>query len=334
MSQTNLFSRLAGYSQNPGKRSIENFCTELLAHFFNNELVFRRRFLEVIFDDQRMSRPFREAQASTQESLGRGCRVDLVLRAGSKVHLIEVKITATETLSGRWGEGEKPQVQRYIDLRLGHVTYLTTRASLAPETDHRGRKFRMIKHALFEDLYTALQVKHLSPLSKLFLEFMEENNMSAPRPFNRGELKRAEDSLKLFQKCLSTLQIVRTEVNMQFSRNLNTRAELTRPTFTGGATWSEVHCYLAGYRGRRPVQWVGLSLSPDEDELYFHVWMWGKLDPTIGKIREHLGWYKYDDERLCTLPLRLNGTANDIPRMVNHALVASKKLGRAIARFV
>lgn len=120
--ETNLFSRLSGYSQNPGKRSIENFCTELLAHFFNNDTVFRRRFLRVIFDDQRTARPFLHGQANTQESLGRGCLVDLVLRSKSKLHLIEVKITATETVSGRWGEERKPQVQRYMDLRLGHVT--------------------------------------------------------------------------------------------------------------------------------------------------------------------------------------------------------------------
>lgn len=35
MKDRNLFSRLAAYSQNPQKQSLENFVTELLAHFFN-----------------------------------------------------------------------------------------------------------------------------------------------------------------------------------------------------------------------------------------------------------------------------------------------------------
>ena len=127
MSGTNLFSRLSAYSQNPHKLSIENFCTELLAHFFNQDPVFRRRFLKVIFSDQRMSRAFKGAAATTQESMGNDCRVDMVLRSGSRIHLIEVKITAGETLSGRWGQRGKPQIQRYVDLGCGHVTYLTTR---------------------------------------------------------------------------------------------------------------------------------------------------------------------------------------------------------------
>ena len=334
MGQANLFSRLAGYSQNPNKRSIENFCTELLAHFFNNDLVFRRRFLKVVFASKQMAKTFRAATASTQESLGRGCRVDLVLRTESKLHLIEVKITATETMSGSGGEDEKPQVQRYVDLGLGHVTYLTTRASLAPELKGRRRKFRMVKHALFEDLYKALQVKHLSPFVKLFLEFMEEHNMSAPKPLNRAELQQVERALAVYQKCLSTLQIVRNEVNTQFRRNLNAKANLTRPAFMGDANDREVHCYMSGFHNRRPVQWVGLSLSPHEDGVYFHVWMWGKLHPTIRKIRSDLGWESYGDEHCCTFPIRLKGNAGDVQRMVRHALGASAKLGKAISRYV
>jgi len=63
MSKISLFSRLAGYSQNPKKLSIENFTTEMLAYLFNSDLNFRRRFIEVIFDDQRMVRPFKQAIA-------------------------------------------------------------------------------------------------------------------------------------------------------------------------------------------------------------------------------------------------------------------------------
>jgi len=329
----NLFSRLAAYSQNPKKLSIENYCTELLAHCFNNDLVFRRRFLDVVFADWRMARPFRRANASTQESLGHDCRVDLVLRAGSRMHLIEVKIASGETLSGRWGQVGKPQVQRYLDLRKGHVTFLTTSASLPPDTDHRGRKYRMVKHALFEELYEAIGESRVSELTELFLEFMEENGMAGPQPFERRELRRAAEAFDIYKKCQGTLAIVRAEVNERFRANLRTRANLTRPAFKGGPDWSYMDSYLAKFH-KRAVRWVGLILQADENgTLDFSVYAYGTLDGTISRIRRHLRWENWDDEHWCCSSIRLHGNRNDIPRMVAHAVAASKDLGRAIRRF-
>lgn len=332
MGGTNLFSNLAGYSQNPRKLSIENYCTELLAHCFNNDFVFRRRFLRVVFDDRRMARPFGTAEATTQEALGRDCRVDMVLRAGSRLHLIEVKIGAAETLSGRWGQRGKPQVQRYLDLRLGNVTFLTTSASLAPDTDHRGRKFRMVKHALFEELHESLAMVRVSELTKLFMEFMEENGMAGPRPFEAKELRRAAEALDIFKKCQGTLEIVRTEANAQFRRHLRTRSNLTRPAFKSGPDWGYMDSYLANFR-RRAVKWVGLLLSAEEGGLEFTVYAWGTLDPSVSKIRKHLGWDNWGDEHWCCSSIMLRGNSNDIPRMVEHAVKASRDLGRAIRRF-
>lgn len=143
----NLFSRLAAYSLNPQKLGLENFTTELLAHFFNANVVFRRRFVPLLFEDQRMARRFlsKSAYAETQETLGQGCLVDLVLHAGETLHLVEVKVAANETLSARWGQKWKPQVQRYLDLKKGNVTYLTTRQVEPPTVNQKGnRKYRLI----------------------------------------------------------------------------------------------------------------------------------------------------------------------------------------------
>jgi hypothetical protein len=329
----NLFTRLAAYSQNPKKLSIENYCTELLAHCFNNDLVFRRRFLNVIFGDWRMARPFKKSIASTQEALGHDCRVDLVLRTGSRVHLIEVKLSAGETRSGRWGQIGKPQVQRYLDLRQGHVTFLTTSASLPPDTDHRGRTYRMVKHALFEELHQALASSHVSELTKLFLNFMEENGMAGPQPFDRRELRRAGEAFEIFKKCQSTLAIVRTEANGPFRNNLRTRSNLTRPAFKSGPDWGYMDSYLAKFH-KRAVRWVGMILQEgDAGTLDFTVYAHGTLHPSIGRIRRHLGWENWDNEHWCCSSIRLRGSAGDIPRMVEHAKTASKELGRAIRRF-
>jgi len=332
MSQTNLFTQLAGYSLNRQKRSIENFTTELLAHFFNEDVVFRRRFLTVIFADKRMARPFLWAQSTTQESLGKDCRVDLVLWAKSKVHLIEVKITANETRSGRWGQKGKPQVQRYLDLRKGHVTYLTTRDSLAPDTDQRGRKYKLVKHALLEDLYEMLRAARVSPLARVFLDFMKDKDMAGPEPFGRDEIRRADQSMRLIKKCVGALSIVRSEANLLMRRNLRTRSNLTRPTYKGYSDGGEVQCYFPKYH-RRAVKWVGLSITPDERHLTFCVWMWGRLDPSITKIIEKLGWDEYESAHGGFSSIRLHGTPNDISRMVEHAVRASRKLGNAIRRF-
>jgi hypothetical protein len=219
MQAPNLFTQLAGYSLNPHKRSIENFTTELLAHFFNSDLVFRRRFLAVIFDTKLRARPFRDAVATTQELLGRDCRVDLVLTAAAKRHLVEVKVTANETQSGRWGQRGKPQVQRYLDLKIGHVTYLTTRTALVPETDHRGRRYVMVKHAFLEDLYQAVRPSADSPLVGAFLDFMKQNDMAGPQGFSRKEIKRVNESMILLRKCLDSLATVRSEVNVPLRHN-------------------------------------------------------------------------------------------------------------------
>ena len=332
MSHAGLFSSLSGYSQNPCKLSIENFTTELLAYLFNHDLVFRRRFLDIIFPSRAMAYRFENAEASTQQALGRDCRVDLVLHAGDRTHLIEVKISAAETQSSRWGQTGKPQISRYIDLGLGHVTYLTTRDSLAPEVDGRGRKFRLIKHALFENLYGALEGARRTRLTEMFLEFMEEQGMTGPHPFSRRELNGAEQTFGLYGKCLRTMEMVRTEVNNQFRRNLKTYARLTRPSFRSGPDWCYVGSYLNGYR-RGAVNFVGMGLEPWEGSLHFHVFLWGNLHPSIARIRKHLGWEKWDEERGCCSHVRLRGSRADVSRMIAHAIEASRDLGRAIRRF-
>jgi hypothetical protein len=41
----NLLLRLEGYSQNPMKRALENFTTEVMAHLINVDSTFRREFV-------------------------------------------------------------------------------------------------------------------------------------------------------------------------------------------------------------------------------------------------------------------------------------------------
>jgi hypothetical protein len=56
MSET-LFTRLAAYSQNPAKKSLENFATEVLAYLINSDHTFRRVFLSHIITALHTSTP-------------------------------------------------------------------------------------------------------------------------------------------------------------------------------------------------------------------------------------------------------------------------------------
>ena len=81
------------------------------------------------------------------------------------------------------------------------------------------------------------------------------------------------------------------------------------------------------------VKTVEIVLEPDDGSLYFSVYLWGNLHPSIPKIRKHIGWEKWGDDRGCYSPIRLLGNRNDIPRMVDHAISAFRALGRAIRRY-
>jgi len=108
-----LFSRLASYSQNPNKKSTENFTTEVLAYLINEDTAFRRSFLRLLIRDRRILRGFSRATAQSQQSFDRGI-VDLVISGRHSRILVEVKIAATETLTKIRGKGLVPQVKKYL----------------------------------------------------------------------------------------------------------------------------------------------------------------------------------------------------------------------------
>jgi len=331
----NLFSRLASYSLNPQKLSLENFTTELIAHFFNSNAVFRRRIVPLLFSDQRMSRRFlsHSTFAGTQETLGAGCRVDLVLHAGDAVHLVEVKIAANETLSARWGQKWKPQVQRYLDLKKGNVTFLTSRHVPPPEVDEQGnRRFRLVRHAVFEELYRAVNNVSVDPLLREFVDFMKSKGLCEPEPFSNTEMIRARAAFDFMGKAEEILSEVRFKLERIFPRNLGTYAKLSRPTFKtwegGGGEWQ---CYMKKKRGG--VRWVGFSIEPNQGGLRFFLWVWGVHGTTIPRIRDSLGWDSYWDDRGALCDISLRGTDRDIRLMISHVAKQSRRLNRAIRRF-
>ena len=201
-----LFTRLVSYSQNPNKRSIENFLTEVLAHLVNTDPAFRQKFVELVIPKHRIRRGFGYAFALPQQTLGRGI-VDLVLEGSCKV-FVEVKVGARETETKIYGHGWVLQVQKYLSYRSGYVAYLTTREVPSPTVNS---KF-FLGHFLLEDLHGRLNRNRLSPTGLLLLDFMEENDMKALEPFTKTDLYNATHSFNFIQKCQSVLEEVAGEL--------------------------------------------------------------------------------------------------------------------------
>lgn len=278
---TGLFSRLASYSQNPDKRSIENFTTEVLSYLINNDRVFRRVFVNHIIRDGRTRRRFKSVSAMTQQSFGNGI-VDLVLSSGPRKILIEVKIQAPETLTKIYGRGWVSQVRKYLSYKEGPVAYLTTRKSATPDVSSR----QFVGHFHFEDLHGKLAGKNLTLPGKLFMEFMGDNGMTALEPFSGKDLSVARKAFSFAKKCEAMLDEIVTAVEPEFRRRFRTRTR-----FTGGH-FSPT--YGSAYVWTKKFQWgdvkrIFIYIQPWDGKLHYGVDVRVQRQDTK-KLNRHLGW--------------------------------------------
>ncbi len=258
---SSLFTRLATYSQNPVKRSIENFLTEVLAYLINNDPIFRRVFVRHIIPNRRMQREFARASALPQQTIGRGI-VDIVLTGRCGKVLVEVKIGAKETKTKIYGRGWVSQIPKYLSNRSGPVAYLTTRN--VPTPDVRSRHF--LGHFLLEELHGRLARKRLSATGQLLVDFMEENQMNALHPFTKLELSQSEHSFNFAKKCLALLDEVVSKMEPDFKKLFKVRTKFTSSHFS--PTYNSAYSYTKKIR-YGAVDYVSVFLSPWEDKLYF-----------------------------------------------------------------
>lgn len=260
-----LFSRLASYSQNPDKKSVENFTTEVLSYLINHDSAFRRAFLRHVIADQRVLRGFSRATAQPQQSFDRGI-VDLVVSGRRSRILVEVKIAAAETLTKIRGKGWVPQVKKYVAYREGDVVYLTTRRVPSPEI--ASRKF--LGHFFFDDLHRRLIKARLSVLGRLFVEFMEENGMESQEPFTTADVRRARHVFRFARKCETAIDEIVSGIEPKFKKWFRTRGYFTSGHFN--TKYASAHSYTRNFR------WRGLDnitvyifIQPYADELAFGV---------------------------------------------------------------
>ena len=278
-----LFTRLASYSQNPAKKSIENFTTEVLAYLIKFDRAFRRTFVRHVIPDGRIQRRFRSASAQPQQSFGNGI-VDLVLSSGDRKVLVEVKIQAAETVTKVYGRGWVSQVKKYLSYRDGHVVYLTTRSVSSPDVNSR----YFLGHFFFEDLHKRLlKVKaKLTAPGRLFVEFMEENEMKSLEPFTKSDLAIAEKAFLVAKKCEAILDEIVSAVEPQFRRWFRTRTRFTGGHFS--PTYRSAYAWTKNFR-RGNVQRVYIYLEPWDGELCYGVSA-RVLRTDMKKVNRHLGW--------------------------------------------
>jgi hypothetical protein len=297
MSET-LLSRLASYSQNPAKKSLENFTTEVLAYLINNDKAFLGSFIRTIIPDGRMRRRFKCASALSQQSFGKGI-VDLVLSSGDSGLLVEVKIAARETETEIDGRGWVPQVQKYLDLKEGPVAYLTTRAVSDPDVNAKRKKF--LGHFFFEDLYDRLVSAKLTDIGKLFRQFMEENGMKSPEPFTQQELNNARQAFGFAKKCEDFLNEIRSEVEPEFRSLFHTRTGFTGGHFSPFYGSAYIHRELT----RGNVKWVEIYIEPDEATLVYGVCV-RVLRTGIKRLKRHLKWTEENGRLFSSHPVKSN----------------------------
>ena len=326
-----LFSRLVPYSQNPKKQSIENFTTELLAYLINEDRVFRRVFVGHIISDGRMVRRFRNASASTQQYYSNGI-VDLeVENFHNQKVLVEVKIRGSETLTHIRGQGLISQIKKYLQYRQGPVAYLTTRDVPSPDG---GTTNCYLGQFYFEDLYKRLNsVKwKLTEFGRLYLQFMEERNMIPPEPFNRKDIRGAQDAFLFSNKCTSILDEIKDKITPDFRKIFRSRTSFTATSFST----SEACAYTYTKYRRGPIKFIELALYPGKGELWFGVEIYLDIrDDRSKKLATFLRrekWEPYENGRWLGSYIKLNGDPTDLKRMVTYASKYLKQLNKAIKR--
>jgi hypothetical protein len=281
-----LLTRLASYSQNPTKKSLENFTTEVLAYLINHDDTFRSHFIRHIIPDGRIQRCFTGALADSQQDFGNSI-VDLVLSAGGRRVLVEVKIAARETETKIYGKGWVPQVQKYLDLNVGPVAYLTTKSVSPPDVRRKGSSSkRYLGQFFFEDLYDQIVRSPLTDVGKMFRQFMEENGMKSLEPFTQKELDNAGHAFEFAEKCEAFLDQIRPVVESEFRRLFRTRTRFTRGCFSpsDGSAYMKTTNFRRGF-----VKRVGIYFGPEDGKLIYGVYV-RVLRTGIGRLRRHLKW--------------------------------------------
>lgn len=314
-----LFTRLVSYSQNPAKKSIENFTTEVLAHLIDADPFFQRTFVNFITRG-RLVRQLRRPDALPQQGFGNGI-VDLVLTSGSHKVLVEVKISAPETVTKVKGLGWTPQIKKYLSYRDGHVAYLTTRATISPDVNSR----RFLGHSYFEDLYEKLDRTRLTAPGKLFMDFMEENDMKPLEPFTSKDVTIASSSYALIKKCQLTLNEIVAKCGPEFRRLFRTRATFTKGRFSvkrnSAFAWT-------GYFRRPPIKSLCFYIEPIDDVLCYGVWT--TIDRTqITRLNRHLDWQESPGQLYSSHPVKANLTNHTmINRLTNDLVQLKRSLSR------
>ena len=285
-----LFTRLASYSQNPAKQSLENFTTEVLVHLINNDKVFRRIFIRHIIRDGRIQRRFKYASAESQQSFGNGI-VDIVLSARDSRILVEIKIAAAETETKIYDKGWVSQIQKYLDFKAGHVAYLTTKAVDAPDLKPKHERF--LGQSYFEDFYDHLikAKSKLTDVGRLFLTFMEENEMKSLEPFTNNELGNAKCAFDFAKKCENFLNEIRPKLEPAFRETFQSQTRFTDGHFS--PTYDSAYIRTKGKLSKyKQVKQVEICIWPENGKLLYGLNV-NVVRTEIEKINRHLKWEKY-----------------------------------------
>ncbi len=311
-----FFTKLASYSQNPEKESLENFTTEVLSHLINHDKIFQKQFLELLLKKSKKSKvlhkQFKNCTSWTQQPYHNNGIVDLVLRTKNDAKiLVEVKINATETYTYERGNGWQSQIQKYMSYKKGPVAYLTTNHISEPEGNLNKKNY--LGHFYFEELYALLDKRKLCEIGIEFKKFMEENKMTPPKPFTIDEVRHAKIAFNFASKCKSIIHEVRKGIEPFFKENINRLSEFTQGEFN--TQWNYASFYSKKFN--HPLcNIVWFSIWYDR-KLYYGVGVSGP-EENLRKLNTALNWILEDGE-LSTVHEITGGEKNLIKKMITQS---------------
>ncbi|MAC95559.1 MAG: hypothetical protein CMC96_08655 [Flavobacteriales bacterium] len=261
-----LFTRTYRYRQRENKNELENLCTEIFAYSFENDLIFRADFLQLLGMELG-----EEANVSTQQYYENIGRPDIEIIDNKNHIIIECKVDAEE---------RENQLNDYLKIfqtkknRKKHLVYLTK------FYEHKTVQGQGINYTniTWVDVNSLAQ-KSDNPILTEFSSFLNEKNISMEKNFKSIDLLSLENISNTISKMDEVLDSVKEYFTKSFgmpSKDSSRSTQLKRNAYYNYKNIGNPHKYNID---------IGFQWWFDENITYLTIRIYIPLGlPTTGEL--------------------------------------------------
>ena len=204
-----MFSNLLRlYQKNTKKLPVEDFTTELLAGVLKNDVDLKRKFCSELLELD--SRNFRvKSQKRYRLDAFPDCIIDIVIEGDKEICFIENKVNSLEGLQ---------QLERYslvLD-RLNDNGWKTKLVYCTKNIDPKKRKKHAFKQIRWYDISQFFKLNSEGILSKLFVQYLNENGMSEEMVFYSKDFITIENYSRVHNIMYQNIEHVKKEFIKKF----------------------------------------------------------------------------------------------------------------------